>query len=90
MGQTNEEKSGAASPDAPRESSPAPEAVFRACHEIIDAASALLVNLELLAGGSDPAHDYVVADARASIERIVKLARSLRPLAKDEETKPRP
>ncbi|HEX8795223.1 MAG TPA: hypothetical protein VF765_29950 [Polyangiaceae bacterium] len=50
------------------------------CHQIIDAAAALQANLEVLAGMRDPsAHSApVIADMRASVDRIVALARALR------------
>jgi len=55
------------------------EALLKTSHAIINSAAALMMNLELLAGAEQA---DVVADARASIDRIVELAHSLRPLAK--------
>ncbi len=61
-------------------SSPPPsEGTLRACREIIDAASALSLDLEYLAGAADPeGKEHAVDDARMSIERIVKLAERVR------------
>jgi hypothetical protein len=50
--------------------------VARSCHEIIDAASSLVVNLEILAG-KNAANLQILEDARQSIERIVSLARAI-------------
>lgn len=50
--------------------------VARNCHEIIDAASSLVINLEILAG-KNASDLQMVEDARRSIERIVSLARAI-------------
>jgi hypothetical protein len=58
------------------------QAVAKTTDEIIDAAAALFTNVGFLADMTDSKHKEVVVDARASIERIVRLARSLRSVAK--------
>ena len=56
------------------------EALARACHAIIDAASALVMNVDLLAqaGGDSGDRQAAVEDARRSVERIVKIAEAIR------------
>jgi hypothetical protein len=55
------------------------QALSRACHEIIDAASALMVNVEFLAQAGEGSNKQRAAeDARRSVERIVKIAQTLR------------
>jgi hypothetical protein len=53
-------------------------ALSRACHEIIDAASALMLNVDYLADGDEEGRRGAVRDARTSVERIVKIAKALR------------
>lgn len=50
------------------------------CHQIIDAAAALQTNVEMLAEMARDLADSesVVADMRASVDRIVAVARALR------------
>jgi hypothetical protein len=50
----------------------------RACHEIIGAASSLILNVEFLAKITDPAQQEAVDDSRRSIDVIVALARAIR------------
>jgi len=54
------------------------QALSRACHDIVDAASALLVNVEFLAQGAEGDKQRAAADSRYSIERIIALAEVLR------------
>jgi hypothetical protein len=49
----------------------------RACHGIIDAASALIANVEFLAGACGQQAE-AIEDARRSITRIVALAKEVR------------
>jgi hypothetical protein len=58
---------------------PPGEAALLACRDIIDAASALSLDLEFLAGDAEAELKHLaVEDARRSIERIVKLAERIR------------
>ena len=59
--------------------------VTNACHVIIDAASALLANLELLenpATGSTVERQAMAKDARDGIDRLVEVARGLQAVAR--------
>jgi hypothetical protein len=51
--------------------------LVRACHEIVDAASSLLLNLNHLER-SDVDRAGAFADARSSVDRIATLARAVR------------
>src|SRR5579862_8530719 len=64
----------------PEPSGPTPsEGTLRACREIIDAASALALDVEYLARyGDDERKSTAAGDARTSIERIVELAERIR------------
>jgi hypothetical protein len=57
------------------------QAVCRACHEIVDAASALILNVEFLAEAAEGTKRQAAEDARQSVERIVKVAKTLRDAA---------
>jgi hypothetical protein len=50
--------------------------VAHACHEIIDAVSSLVINLEFLAN-KNKADQQIVDDVRKSIDRVVELARAI-------------
>jgi hypothetical protein len=58
--------------------------VAQACHEIIDAVSSLVINLEFLAN-KNKADQQIVDDVRKSIDRVVELARAIQSAV---ETKP--
>lgn len=60
------------------EGKPSSYDLARACHQIVDAASALAANVELLAEKARPSQQDLVEDARASVKRIAKLARAIR------------
>jgi hypothetical protein len=57
------------------------QALCRACHEIVDAASALILNVEFLAEAAEGPRQQAADDARLSVERIVKVAKRLRDAA---------
>jgi hypothetical protein len=57
-----------------------PSDLFARCHEVLDAASSLLVNVEYLAADSEAARadrNAAADDARASIERITRIMREM-------------
>ena len=56
----------------------------RACHEIIDAASTIILSVEFMAQDREPSQVAAAHDARQSVERIVRIARSIRKWADDE------
>ena len=64
-------------------SSIAPDGLARDCHEIIDAASALIVNVEFMARDGEPSRVAAAEDARQSVHRIVRIARAMRKQALD-------
>jgi hypothetical protein len=57
-----------------------PPTVDQGCHQIIDAATALAANVEVLSEmtANLAETEPVVADVRASLDRIVNVARALR------------
>ena len=55
-----------------------PESLDRACHSMIDAVSALIVNLDYLAYDAVGERRAAAEDAKRSLERIVALANSVR------------
>jgi hypothetical protein len=52
--------------------------LVRACQQIIDAVSALSVNVEMLAEAATPAQAELLEDSRKSVQTITELARRLR------------
>lgn len=69
---------------------PSREDLARACHDIIGAASVLVINFEFLAQTANAEHQGAVIDSRRSIERIVALARALRRAMEKERTAQQP
>jgi hypothetical protein len=63
---------------APAETRGHPEALSRACHEIIDAAATLIVTVELLAQRADKERRGAADQARCCVRRIVEIAQSMR------------
>jgi hypothetical protein len=63
---------------APQEGS-ATSDLGRACHAILDAAAILLINLDYLSRGADGEKRDAVADAQSAVDRIVAIARAIRP-----------
>jgi hypothetical protein len=57
------------------------QALCRACHEMVDAASALILNVEFLAEATEGRKQQAAEDARHSVDRIVKVAKALRDAA---------
>jgi hypothetical protein len=55
-----------------------PQEVATALHQIVDAASALMTNVEILAGTATPAQLEIVEEVRGSARRIAELARAVR------------
>jgi hypothetical protein len=61
-----------------RDAGPSPS-LCQACHDLIDAASSLMLNVDYLAqGGEDSKLLGAATDARLSVERIVEIANALR------------
>jgi hypothetical protein len=62
-----------------------PEALVDACHAILDAAAALVMNVEFMTktAGSSAEVQAVAADMRASVDRIAKVARALQGAARE-------
>lgn len=54
------------------------EEVARACHEIVDAASALMVDVDFLLSAPVEQRQPAADNARESIARIVRLANAIR------------
>ncbi len=59
-----------------------PEALIETCHEILEAASVLLVNVELLESNRVSDRQDVVDDARLGIRRLAKTVLSLQAAAR--------
>ena len=59
-----------------------PAALIETCHEILEAASVLLVNVELLESKEVNDREGVVNDARLGIERLAKAALGLQAAAR--------
>jgi hypothetical protein len=59
-----------------------PEALIETCHEILEAASVLLVNVELLESNRVGDRQDVVDDARLGIRRLAKTVLSLQAAAR--------
>jgi hypothetical protein len=69
-----EPESGVVPVDEPR----ADRGIERGCHEIIDAASTVVVNLDFLADGLPEDKRAALADVQLAITRIVKVATDIR------------
>src|SRR5580704_7586332 len=81
MVETSEGESGELAIEGAHDGDSPAEPLALACHEIVDAASSIIANLEILALAAGGRQTDVVADVRASVELIVELARAIRPRA---------
>jgi len=77
-------KEGAVLSIRPEQDELSPEALMYACHDILNAAAALIINVEMLAEYAPGFVDgpSVAEDARASVERIAKVAKAIQATAR--------